>query len=327
MTTSKVYIKSAAQVSAQLPLSDDWATAPAILPPAGERAPAQEPAVKELLTPMQSRRMGRLLKRSLAVCVKALRDANLTVPNAIITGTGMGCLESTGKVLVAFASDGEDMMQPTHFMQSTHNTIGSAVATHLKCHGYNATYSHDAISGASALLDAHMQLTLGDIDSALVLASDELPEVWLPVARTMAGDTPFALAEGSVAMVLDSKEQGALCELAWVDITHGEALDDALGRMLAATDSASPGLVLADRCRDTLRRRFPNAAFGSARRVFGHSPATGALALYAATWCVKHGKAAPALLPKGDTPKKISSVLVVDGDNENNSVILIKSPH
>jgi len=126
---------------------------------------AEDPDFREVVSPIEGRRMGRILKRALWCSVKALEKAGLEKPDAIITATDYGCMENSELFL-------EDR-RPVHFMNSTHNTIGSVVAIKLGCHGYNTTYSHAGRSFLSALEDAYMQIGLGDIDTALVGWYDE----------------------------------------------------------------------------------------------------------------------------------------------------------
>ena len=134
---------------------------------------AQDPDFREVIGPMEARRMGRLLKRAVWCSSKALQEAGLDMPDAIITATDYGCMENSEAFLQGVLNPEEGAMSPTRFMQSTHNTSGSLIAIRLGCHGYNATYSHTGCSLRSALEDAMMQLQLGDIDSALVGWYDE----------------------------------------------------------------------------------------------------------------------------------------------------------
>ena len=168
---NRIYIRSAAQISVQKPLCEDWMTDPVRL--SGEYLRSQDPDFKQFLNPMQARRMGLILKRAIAVSLTALKDAGIECPDAIFTGTGLGCMENTENFLSAMCRDGEEMLPPTYFMMSTHNTISSAVAILLRCHGYNCTYSQKDISFESALLDAFIQLQAGRMGNALVGSHDE----------------------------------------------------------------------------------------------------------------------------------------------------------
>lgn len=167
-----VYIQAAAQISVQNPLCDDWLENPVSYDVPFQRS--IEADYKRFLDPVSSRRMGKILKRAIATSATVVEATGINDPDAIIVGTGLGCLETTEKFLLAMLQEGEEFLQPTNFINSTHNTISSHIAVHLKCTGYNSTYVHLGISFESALLDAFMQFQLGRIRSALVGGFDEM---------------------------------------------------------------------------------------------------------------------------------------------------------
>ena len=203
--TNRVYIRSAAQISVQKPLCEDWMTNP--VPCSEPYLRSQDPDFKPFLNPMQARRMGLILKRAVAVSLTALDEAGIECPDSIFTGTGLGCMENTENFLAAMCRDGEDMLPPTYFMMSTHNTISSAVAIMLRCHGCNCTYSQKDISFESALLDAFIQLQSGRISNALVGAHDETTPATYDLLKGAGyfGDGITA-AEASSAFVLSASQ-------------------------------------------------------------------------------------------------------------------------
>ena len=231
---NRIYIRSAAQISVQKPLCEDWMADPVQL--SGEYLRSQDPDFKPFLSPMQARRMGLILKRAIAVSLTALRNAGIECPDAIFTGTGLGCMENTENFLSAMCRDGEEMLPPTYFMMSTHNTISSAVAILLRCHGQNCTYSQKDISFESALLDAFLQLQVGGISNALVGAHDETtPDTYRLLKGAGYFEGIVTAAEASSAFVLSASSalstgsgtdvalKNPLCELADVQILHSPA--------------------------------------------------------------------------------------------------------
>lgn len=130
-------------------------------------------AIKNYVKPMEARRLGRILKSALLSSLKALEEAGIATPDAIITATSLGCLENSVQLLNQLRDEGEKGLKPTWFMQSTHNTIGSAVAIHTGCHGYNATYTHGDDSLKWAMADAEMLLKSGRVKNVLVGLHDE----------------------------------------------------------------------------------------------------------------------------------------------------------
>jgi len=144
-----------------------------------------DPDFKQYMTPGEARRLGPMLKRTLAVSLQTLRDAGAKeedgtlqpfVPDAIITGTAWGNAESQEIFLRDLLEGGEQLLKPTPFMQSTHNTIGSLIAISTRNHGYNNTHSQGAESLKMALLDAVMLMEQGEIESALVGLHDAIPQ-------------------------------------------------------------------------------------------------------------------------------------------------------
>jgi 3-oxoacyl-[acyl-carrier-protein] synthase II len=142
-----------------------------------------DPVYKDFIPAELLRRMSRIIKMGIAASKICLKDAGIgaeelsqrnIVPDAIITGTGLGCIEDTEKFLTSMINNKEEFLTPTSFIQSTHNTVAGQIALLLKCHSYNFTYVHRGISFESALLDAITQLTLGDSGHVLVGGSDEL---------------------------------------------------------------------------------------------------------------------------------------------------------
>ena len=108
--------------------------------------------------------------------------------------------------LDALSKEGEQLLKPTYFMQSTHNTIASLIAIRLGCHGYNATYSHRGRSFESAFQDAWTQIALGDIDTALVGWFDEMTPA-LAESLRQQGIEP---KEHALAVVLSANPEGAM---------------------------------------------------------------------------------------------------------------------
>jgi 3-oxoacyl-[acyl-carrier-protein] synthase II len=142
-----------------------------------------DPGYKDFIPAEMIRRMSRIIKMGVAASKLCLRDAGITsytgtlkeiLPDAIITGTGLGCMEDTEKFLATMIKNTEEFLTPTSFIQSTHNTVAGQIALLLKCHGYNFTFVHRGISFESALLDAMTQMETGECSNVLVGGSDEL---------------------------------------------------------------------------------------------------------------------------------------------------------
>lgn len=215
---NRCFVNSLAQVSCQKPLSDEWFDSPCLYTEKYVRA--QEHDTKGLIVPSEARRMSKILKRTVSTAITALNNSEVKQPDAIITGTGMGCMENSEKFLIDLSRFGENCLKPTLFMQSTHNTISSLIAIILKCHGYNNTYSHKGISFESALFDAWIQIKSGLIRNALIGSHDEVtPFMDLVLERTHP-EYSF-VSEASVSAILTNNvSSNNVCEVVEVKLFH-----------------------------------------------------------------------------------------------------------
>lgn len=87
-------------------------------------------------------------------------------------------IENAEKFLMSMCEQGESCLQPSFFINSTHNTIGANIAILTGNHGYNNTHVHREISFENAPLDALLPFVQGKINSALVGAFNEMTEKW-----------------------------------------------------------------------------------------------------------------------------------------------------
>jgi len=179
------------------------------------------PDFRQYVSPVEARRMGPLMKSAIVSSHTALAGAGLECPQAVISATGYGCVASSEAILLSVVGLSDAPVKPTNFMQSTHNTVGSAIAIRLGCHGYNVTYSHRDVSFESALLDAYMKISTGALDNALVGAFEEMTPAFAVMLSKM-GREPHSmdgsLMETAVSLVLSSDPAGAICELADVSL-------------------------------------------------------------------------------------------------------------
>ena len=144
--------------------------------------------IRDYVKPLETRRMGKIMKSSLLSSLKALRQAGIEQPDAIITGTALGCLENSELLLRQMVDEGETMLKPTYFMQSTHNTISSNIAIRLGCHGYNITYTQDQASFDWAIRDAELLLKSGKCKTVLVGCHDESTPLYRQLMQRLGYD-------------------------------------------------------------------------------------------------------------------------------------------
>ena len=302
MEERKIYIKTATQISPQEPLTETWMTNP--LFPDSPYTRSLDPNFRDWLPPLESRRMGKIMRRAIVTANKALQGAGIGEPDAIITGTGLGCIENTELFLDQLCKEGEEMLKPTYFMQSTHNTISSLIAIKTKCHGYNSTYSHKSISFDSALLDAFVQMKLGDSDSVLVTGNDEMtPSYFKILQRTgYVGQVGQVTAgETSVAMVLTTKSNDTLCEIEDVRLSMGHADLEGLVEGVDAVMMGYNGNRANDEVYDKIKETLPQLPILQYKNLFGECYTVSASGVYAAAHLLNAGSV-PAFMQYNDVP-------------------------
>jgi hypothetical protein len=121
------------------------------------------------------RRMTRAVKMGVAAALQCLSGVQKT-PDALLTATGLGCLGDTEKFLRTIIENEEELLNPTPFIQSTFNTVGSQVAMAVKNTNYNNTYVHRGFAFENALLDGMMMLSEGEAKNVLVGSYEEITD-------------------------------------------------------------------------------------------------------------------------------------------------------
>jgi len=169
----KVFIRSSACISAQQTFYNDGFLND-IVEYNSTRLPALEPDYKEFIDPKQIRRMSHVIKMGVAAAKRCLANGNVDMPGAIITGTAFGCMEDTVTFLTRIIEQQEELLPPTAFIQSTHNTVAAQIALMLQCHAYNNTFVHKGVSFEHALMDGMMMLNEDEAANVLVGGTEEM---------------------------------------------------------------------------------------------------------------------------------------------------------
>lgn len=201
-----VYINSFGSVSAQN-TTDDADFLKDIISYNATTFPAINPNYKDFITPAAARRMAKGIKMSIIASKLALKRAHLDNVDAIITGTGMGCLRDSEKFLSAIIDDNEQYLTPTPFIQSTHNTVGGQIALEIQCKGYNFTYVHGSNSFESALLDAKLQLELNEAKHILIGGVDEIGDYTISLNNLIKHIKEVPVES---SQIVDTKTKGAI---------------------------------------------------------------------------------------------------------------------
>lgn len=162
----------------------------------------QSPDFKAFVSPNALRRMSTILRLGIA-CSKACMNQVGREFDAISAGTSLGCLTDTEKFLVTINTVSGDILSPTAFIQSTHNTISGQISLELKNHSYNMTHTQNALSFEVALKDGMLCVDEGK-KTVLVGAADEA----IPFMERFRGNliqTTFPLTTLGTFLVLSNQ--------------------------------------------------------------------------------------------------------------------------
>ncbi|HEV2479317.1 MAG TPA: beta-ketoacyl synthase N-terminal-like domain-containing protein [Puia sp.] len=257
--------------------------------PAGNRLACLEPDYKGLIDPKALRRMSRIIRMGVATAMDCLRQAGMAMPDAIVTGTGYGCLEDTGVFLTNMITRKEEALQPATFIQSTHNTVGAQIALVLQCTGYNNTFVHRGFSFENAVLDAILLLQEGEARTVLAGGVDELTDASFAILSRFGSYRHVPAGEGSAFFVLagqpTANDYAKLEGMAtFYKPESREEIAREIGRFLQeqAVDPASIDLVIGDEI-------LPGIPTQTYKTQCGEYPTSTAYAVWLAARLIKRG--------------------------------------
>ena len=316
-----------------------------------------EPVYRTYIDPIQSRRMSRLIKMGISSAKMSIADAGLEMPDAIITGTGLGSVDDTEKILSEITRE-EKFLNPTPFIQSTYNTISSQVAIQLKCHNYNSTYVHRTFSFESGLIDALLQLEEKSAANVLVGAVDEMTLNHLHITRRIG---QWRKEPVNNLSLLDSPVPGALAGegsafftigVSPAPSTYAELTDVAtainLDRSFSPEDFVLKflqrnGLTPADvdilllgvngdslhdpACTALAEKTLPSVATGWYKHLCGEYHTATGFGLYAAANMVKHQIFPEMFHLNGKSPASVGTILLYNHFRSvNHALMLVREP-
>lgn len=192
----------------------------------GNHLAAREPDYTGMIPPMQLRRMSKAVRMGVAAAKVCLQQSATGAPDALSVGTALGCLYDTEQFLSRMVTQEEQLLTPTAFIQSTHNTVAGQIALLLGCNGHNLTFVHRGHSFEHALLNARLYLNNHPAHTVLAGGIDELT------------DTSLLLMQRAQIYRQESTTETAL----YTDIRKGSVAGEGAGFF---TVSAKP---LATRC-------------------------------------------------------------------------------
>jgi 3-oxoacyl-[acyl-carrier-protein] synthase II len=318
-----------------------------------------EPDYRELINPVMLRRMPRIIKMGLASARLCIDRADGVIPEGIIIGTGLGCLDNLEKFLVEMLEKDEKITTVLPFINSTHNAVAAQVSMLLKNKSYSATYCHRGFSFESALLDALMLINEKKASNVLAGGIDENTEdfhrlhgylkAWKNPVNNL--DLLAGISEGSIsgegsAFFMLSGEKGTMGVsiggvkffLASEDTSTEEILDEGKSFLLengllpGDIDVFMPGLN-GDSRTDGIYHTMHDALFNGKpvacwKHLCGEYYTSTAFALWLASEILDKQKIPETAMFKKPDIEIIESILIYNhtGKKEHSFILLTKSP-
>jgi 3-oxoacyl-[acyl-carrier-protein] synthase II len=206
-----MYVHSLCSISALPILTTNDELPPLIATP---HLDAVEPKYADYIPPMQSRRMSKGLKMALVAALECMQQKGLTADDlaAIEIGTAYGLLRDSESFLKNMTEQNETALNPTAFIQSTHNTISGTIALKLKAHVHNMTFVQKGHSFENAVLDTQLSLNTAGDKYILLGGADEridLLEAIIGPAHTVMG-----IGEASSFFLVSNRKENAAAYIA-----------------------------------------------------------------------------------------------------------------
>jgi 3-oxoacyl-(acyl-carrier-protein) synthase len=298
--------------------------------------------------------MSKLIKRAIITAKTCIAESGIEMPDAIISGTGLGSIDDTEKFLSAMIENKEKFLQPTYFIQSTHNTISSQIAINLKCYGHNNTFVHGGISFESALTEAMLLFAEKRIRTALVGGYDEMTPAYFKLLNRVGSwkkepvnsqtlnesGTPGSMAgEGSVSVMLsDNKNEKTYARIDAVDVLYrpenpGRSVETFLndqGKTGSDIDLVVLGMngdVEGDKIYRTIASEvFEKKAHAWFKHLSGEYFTSAGFGLWFAANCLKQKMVPSYAALNNNSPGDLQNLLLVNHyRNKNYSLILISA--
>ena len=316
-----------------------------------------EPDYKDIIDAKMIRRMSRIIRMGVAAATACLQAAGINEPGAIITGTAYGCMQDTDIFLTKMVEQKEELLTPTSFIQSTHNTIGAQIGLMLKSNNYNNAFVHRGFSFESALLDGIMLLNENACSNVLVGGIDEITDTSHailsrfglyrrnPVASEDLYTTSSrgTIAGEGAAFFLLSNEASANDQAKLIGLhtfynpaDHNEIVQH-ISSFLSAhkIDVNNIDLVITgkngdaahdkiyDKLQDTI---FHDSTLINFKHLCGEYPTAAAFAMWFAAGIIKAGHIPASLEVPGQNEKKIKNILIYNNyQHKYHSLFLISA--
>jgi 3-oxoacyl-[acyl-carrier-protein] synthase II len=336
-----VYIISASAISPQESFEGDKFLRPPLSSDTGKLY-VVDADYKSYINPVAIRRMSKLLKMGISTAMNCLQKANISSPDAIITGTAKGSMLDMEHFLKDMIRLNEEALNPTYFIQSTYNSINGWIALQTKCTGYNQTFVHRGISLELSLLDA--QLFLNEEEGRKhVLAGcfDEMTEEYFFIKNKIdywRKEIPDSLqlidksdsegtigGEGAAFFTLSNEKDQAVCALTGIktfnepDVAEiGKGIQDLLSEHgLSAEDldlmlCGMNGDSRQQWIYETALREIPETKVATFKQLTGEYPTSSGFALWLATNLFQAGNIPEEIIYRKGNSGQLKNILIMN---------------
>ena len=317
------------------------------------------PKYTDYIPGKQLRRKTKLIRLALVGAQRVIQDAGIEKIDAFIVSSGNGNISDTEKFLNAIIDNGERMLVPTSFVQSTPNALPGNIAIMLKNTSYNMTYTHANTAFEMSLLDALTGIRQGDFGNAMVGALDEITEenyrirlnsgLWSeeeinPLQLFDKEREKALIGEGSSFFLLSERKGGnAYARLVDVEIFQSEEeaqsifrIDKFLSRNQLKNDDIdllisgmnSVGTYDAPQ-RDIIEKNFPQTAVALYKHIVGEHPTSSSFAFWMAAQILSGKRISEIVLREGSQqPQDIRHILIWQKDylsGRDHGLVLLKA--
>lgn len=313
------------------------------------------PNYRNYINPVAIRRMSKLLKMGISTGMRALQEAAIETPDAIVTGTGRGSMVDMEQFLLDMIKHEEEALTPTAFIQSTYNSVNGWLALNTKCKGYNQTFVNRGHSFELALLDA--QLLLNEvIEKQIVLAGcfDEITDDYVrvkskigywkkPLPKNSLNLFDYKNINGTIAgegaafFTLCNQPEKAICKLSTIKMLQ-DADTATINAKIEAVLSANSlkhedvDILLCGTNGDVeqhsiyanvIEQFSDNTTIARFKHLCGEYDTSTGFAAWLTTELFKHQNISDTLIQRAGSSKDISNILLVNSYILNSTSILL----
>ncbi|WP_209402623.1 beta-ketoacyl synthase N-terminal-like domain-containing protein [Pseudozobellia sp. WGM2] len=315
------------------------------------------PNYKEYIPPAAARRMAKGIKMSTVSAKNAMQEAEVAEDeiDAIIVGTGLGCIGDSEKFVSDIIDNNEQFLTPTRFIQSSHNTVAGQIALGIGCKGHNFTYVHSAISFESAVLDAKMQIEENEAKTILVGGVDELVDHHISTHRLIghikkeavetmsilkSGTSGAVFSEGAHFFVLSNEKKSScyseLVALKTFNVLSESQVSDETSNFLmeqGLTEESVDLIIMGnngdndfDSYYDSLSKgAFKNVAQAYFKHLSGEFDTASGFGFWLANMILKQGKVPASVQLNEKRAESVQTILIYNQyRGENHSLTLLK---